>query len=359
VSTVLEMAGLAVRRGGRTVLGMESLQVGQGEVLGLIGPNGAGKSTLLLALARLIQPDEGRVLYRGRPIRDDLAYRRKIALVLQEPLLLSGSVRDNVCTGLRFRGLPRAEATRRADEWLERLGIGGLGNRPAAQVSGGEAQRASLARAFALNPEVILLDEPFSALDAPSRTALLADLQALLAETRMTTVLVTHDQDEALTLSDRLGVLLEGRLRQIGPPESIFSTPVDEEVAAFVGVETTVTGRVIARENGQVTVDVAGQRLEAVAELSPGRQVICCLRPEDVTLWTGGALPPSSARNQLPGTIVALAPRGALVHVRIDCGFPVGALITRASARDMALVEGAPVTVTFKASAVHLIPRQA
>jgi tungstate transport system ATP-binding protein len=359
VSPIVEMRDVVVRYDKQAVLTIDQLAVQEGEVLTVIGPNGAGKSTLLLALARLIRYDTGRLYYQGRPLRnrDDLTYRRRLGFVLQAPLLLNASVFDNVATGLRFRRHPRGEIAPIVDKWLARVGISHLRDRKARQLSGGEAQRVSLARALAPDPDLLLLDEPFSALDPPTRARLLEDFQALLSQTGTTTVFVTHDMDEALLMGDRIAVILGGRLRQIGPADQVFSAPTDHEVADFVGVETAVAGEVVRSENGQVTVLVGDHQLEAVDEVAVGRPVLFCLRPEDVTLWAGGELPPSSARNRLSGTILRLIPRGPLMHVVVDCGFQVRALITRRSAQEMTLEPGTTVTVTFKASAVHLIPR--
>ncbi len=359
MTAVLEAQDVTVRRNGRVVLDIKNLVVNEGEVLTLIGPNGAGKSTLMHVMARLIEPERGRLIFQGRVLgpRDNLAYRRRIGLVLQAPLLLNAPVIDNVVTGLSFRHVAKKEKIKRADHWLDRFDISHLRDRPARQLSGGESQRVSLARAFVLNPDLVLLDEPFSALDSPTRLKLLDDFQALLADTSMTTVFVTHDMNEALLLSDRVGVILDGQLRQVGPPDDVFTAPADADVAAFLGVDTTVSGQVVGVESGHVVVTVGEQRVEAVADISTGRSVMVCLRPEDVTLWAGEDLPASSARNRMSGPIVKLRPRGPLIHVVVDCGFQVGSLITRASAREMNLETGMRVTVTFKASAVHLIPR--
>lgn len=367
---LFELRNLQVGRDGRQpILTIDYLDIKAGESLALIGPNGCGKSTLLLTLARLLPPLAGEIWFGGRPFSayNALDYRRRIGLVLQEPLLLDASVFANAAAGLRFRHLNRAEIAPRVEKWLDRLGVGHLKNRPARQLSGGEAQRVSLARAFALEPDLLLLDEPFAALDAPTRAGLLADFQPLLAESGVTAVFVTHDMDEAMMLADRVAALLDGRLRQAGPPEQVFSAPADPDVAAFVGVETILPGRVVARRNGHLVVDVGGRELEGMGTTGGriatshsaviGQEAFLCVRPEDVTLWASQDLPPSSARNQLSGQVARLAPQGALVKVKVDCGVPVTALITRASAQKMGLAVGTGVTVTFKASATHLIVR--
>jgi molybdopterin-binding protein len=356
---LLSVKDLLVRRGEQTVLQVSSLDIRQGEVLAVIGPNGAGKSTLLLVLARLLPPTQGQVYFNGSPIENenDLAYRRRLALVLQEPLLMHQSVFDNVSSGLKFRGLPRDDVKLRTNQWLERLDIRHLSSRPAHKLSGGEAQRASLARAFALQPELLLLDEPFSALDAPTRSRLLQDLHSLLSQISLTTVFITHDLDEALLLGDRVAVLLGGLLRQVGRPQDVFTAPNDAEVAAFVGVETVIAGKVAACQNGQVIVAANGLSLETVGDLEVGKPVLFCLRPEDITLSTSESTSVTSARNHLNGRITQMTPSGPLVRVVVDCGLPVVALITHGSANEMKLVEGMPITASFKATAVHLISR--
>lgn len=362
---VLEVNDLVVKRDGRVILNIDHLDVNQGEVLAVIGPNGSGKSTLLLALSRLLETANGQINFKGQPVEEikELDYRRQIALVLQAPLLLDKSVFDNVAEGLRFRRLARGEVQRRVEGWLEKLDISHLSKRRASKLSGGEAQRVSLARAFAIQPQVLLLDEPFSALDAPTRTHLLEDFQALLAATSITTIFITHDLDEALFLGERAAVLLDGHLRQVGPPQKVFSAPADPAVAAFVGVETVIAGRVVDSLGGQIAIQADGLQLDAIGEVAVGREVLACLRPEDITLLpcesngSGDPSPISSARNRLQGRIQRLVPQGPLVKVVIDCGFPVVALITRTSAEEMGLVEEKPVYASFKASVVHLIPR--
>lgn len=357
----IEASALSVDLGGKRVLEISSLTVFPGEVLVVIGPNGSGKTTLLLSLALLLGTASGAVSYRGQTVSDAsqaLRLRRRFAVVFQDPLLLSAGVWDNVTLGLRLRGFTKEEIGARAEKWLERFGIASLAKRQARTLSGGEAKRVSLARAFALQPEILFLDEPFAALDSPTHQALMEDLGRVLRETKVTTVMVTHDRDEALTLADRVAVLMNGRLRQIGSPREVFSSPVDEEVAGFVGVENALPAVVISQSNGIAVVAIGEQRLDVVSELPAGSNVMVCLRPEDVTLSAPSAeVIWSSARNRLPGRILKLSPLGYQARITVDCGFPLVALITRRSWEDMGLREGQTLVASFKASAIHLIQR--
>jgi len=233
---LIEIRDLLVTRGGRETLKVDSLSIPRGETLALVGPNGAGKSTLLLTLARLIRPASGEIVFAGTSISqlDDLEYRRKISFVFQDPLLLDMTVEQNIALGLKFRKTPKEEIHPRVWKWIKHLGIESLAKRRAGQLSGGEAQRVSLARAFVLEPELLLLDEPFSSLDPPTRTRMLEDLADLLAEDHRTAVFVTHNLNEAAKLSHRIAVIVGGMLRQVGPARQIKSKPADEAVAAFL-----------------------------------------------------------------------------------------------------------------------------
>jgi molybdopterin-binding protein len=354
-----EIKNLQVLRNQKTVLEVENLAVYPDEVLAVIGPNGAGKSTLLMVASRLLQPQKGEIYLKGELAKtgNELAFRRRIGLVLQDPLLMDTSVFDNVAIGLRFRGLGSPEISRRVNYWLERLDILHLSKRRARRLSGGEAQRVSLARAFALESDLLLLDEPFSALDAPTRQRLLEDFQSVLSGIKVATLFVTHDQDEALLLGDRIAVILEGKIRQVGTPKEIFSAPGDPEIAAFVGVETIISGKVESAKEGMMVIRANGFLIEAVGNILPGRDVLLCLRPEDITLWARETPAGSSARNRISGKIVKMLPQGPLEKVMIDCGFPVVALVTRSSAKELSLQTEHSVQVSFKASAVHIIPK--
>lgn len=236
MKALVEIRDLLVRRGDHPALQLDQLAILRGEVLAVVGPNGAGKSTLLLTLARLLKPERGQILFNGQQAgaESDTSYRRRIALVMQDPLLFDTSVFDNVASGLHFRGAPREVVRRDVPLWLERLGVGSLSKRRAGELSGGEAQRVSLARALVLKPQLLLLDEPFSALDPPTRSRLLDDLGNLLNETSTTTVFVTHDLNEAAQLGRQMAVIIGNRLRQVGEPDVVFASPVDQDVAEFV-----------------------------------------------------------------------------------------------------------------------------
>jgi molybdopterin-binding protein len=359
VSAVLGVRDVRLEYGAGFALEVPALEVAAGEVLALIGPNGSGKSTLLRVLGLLERPARGQVLVAGRPVdaRAALPERRRMATVFQEPLLADTTVLGNVELGLRFRGVAAAEAARRATRWLARFGVGALAARGARTLSGGEAQRVALARALVLEPDVLLLDEPFASLDQPTRTALLGDLGTVLREDRITTVLVTHDRGEALALADRVAVLMGGRVQQLAATAEVFQAPASEAVARFVGVETIVSGRVVDRADGVTRVAIGGRTLEVAAAAEPGRDVRVAIRPEDVTLALGpergGA---SSARNLLAGAIARITVTNTGARIVVDCGFPLVATITPRSLADLGLVEGMAVTVAFKASAAHLIP---
>jgi tungstate transport system ATP-binding protein len=233
---MIEIHNLQIKRNEKIALDIPNLSIERGETLTVVGPNGAGKSTLLLALARLLKPSHGEIVYEGKSLEqwDELEYRRKISFVFQSPLLMDMTVEQNVALGLKFRGTPKDEIQMRVGKWMQQLGVESLAKRRAGQLSGGEAQRVSLARAFVLEPELLLLDEPFAALDPPTHAKLLDDLSILLKEEHRTAVFVTHNLKEATKLSHRIAVIVNGILRQVGTAKQIKSKPADETVAAFL-----------------------------------------------------------------------------------------------------------------------------
>lgn len=235
MNNVLEVEGLRIRRGGVQVLDLPHFSVAAEEKVAVVGPNGAGKSSLLLGLACLLRRESGTISFRGEPVKEwgETAYRRKIAMVFQEALLFDTTVLDNVAEGLRIRGTGRNEAREIARDSLELFKVGHLAGRSARKLSGGEAQRVSLARAFAVRPELLLMDEPFSSLDLPTRIVLAEDLGRILHESGTAAIIATHDRIEAFHVVDRLVVLDGGMIVQEGAPKEVLAHPVNAFVAAF------------------------------------------------------------------------------------------------------------------------------
>ena len=353
---LLTLQHVTVRHSERVALQSAALEVYDGDVLALIGPNGAGKSTLLRVMGMLQRPHNGTVVFRGQNALNgnSLELRRRIATVFQEPLLLNATVHQNAALGLKLRGLGRAEIDRRLEPWLERLGIAHLAARSARTLSGGEAQRTSLARALVLEPELLLLDEPFSALDPASRGALLCDFQRIVKETGITTVFVTHDRDEAFTLANRVGVLNHGYLLQLDSRENVFLRPRTEAVAEIVGIENRLAGIVETSAGDYVTIRIKGVRIHGKGRFDTGTKVVCCIRQERVSLSRVHC--EASDLNRLTAKVIAVLP--GMIHHRIslDCGeFNLIALMDRKESFDFNLSEGDKLSVVFSPTAVHVI----
>ena len=357
---VLRARGLSVRRGTRTLVAVDDLVLYGGEVHVLLGPNGAGKSTLLHALNGLEQAD-GELVFAGRPVRSRrgrLALRRATAAVFQHPHLLNTTVRANVESGLRLRGVDRAEARRRAAEALELLGVAHLAERRPVKLSGGEAQRVSIARALAVDPAVLFLDEPLASLDPPTRRALVDDLLRIFERSAMAVIWVTHDRDEALAVGDAVTYLEEGGIVQTGPVLEVFARPATASFAEFLGLETFLRGRVARGADGatRLLLDDGGEILCADA---PDGPAVVAIAPEDVVLFaTRPDEHATSLRNVMEGTVKAVGPSGRLLRVDVEAdGHVLGALITRAAFDDLGLAIGGPVVAAFKASSVHPLSR--
>ncbi len=269
-SPLLELRDVAVVAGGRTILGLDRLALAPGETLCVLGANGAGKSTLLRVAGGLRTPARGELRLDGVPATAP-QIRAVTAAVLQRPLLRRGATaRTNVETGLRFARVPREERRRRADEWLVRLDLAGLAERRASALSGGEAQRVSIARALVLAPRILLLDEPFSALDAPTRAELLADLRDVLASIGAASLLVTHDRHEAAAIADRVAILHAGELRQLGPTASVLEHPADADCARLLGFENLLEPHLASRLLGEPMRDRVAVRARDVAVVPGG-----------------------------------------------------------------------------------------
>jgi ABC-type sulfate/molybdate transport systems ATPase subunit len=272
VTPLLELRCIVVEAGGRAILDVPRLTLGAGRITAVLGANGAGKTTLLRVAGALIRPTAGQVMLEGAPATA-ASIRRASAAVLQRPLLRRTTVQQNAETGLRFHRVPRPEARRRAGEWLERLRVSHLARRPAHTLSAGEAQRVSLARALALSPRLLLLDEPFTSLDAPTRGELLVDLGDVLTATGTAALLVTHDRHEAAALADRMAILHAGELRQDGPTAQVREHPADPDCARILGYETVLdppVARRISRDGDRPVALRAEDCRAAAPDAEPG-----------------------------------------------------------------------------------------
>jgi tungstate transport system ATP-binding protein len=359
--SVLDLKDLRVDRGGVQILDIPSFSLLENEFVSLIGPNGAGKSTLLLSMMGLIKKRSGALLYRGEEIASQASWlemRRKIAMVLQEPLLFDSTVYDNVASGLKIRGVGRGALKSRVMTYLERFKLTEMAQRSARKLSGGEARRVSLARAFAVEPEMIFFDEPFANLDAPTRQSLADDMDRIIREKGISAILVTHDQSEALRMSNRIVVMNGGNIVQLGSPAAVMNRPVNEFVANFVGMETILEGTVLSNLDQQMVVMVAGKEVDTVGSALPGEEVYCCIRPENVTVSIINPGEKSSARNVFGSRITEIASMGPFLRLRLECGFTLTSYVTRESFATLGLGEGKEVYASFKATSVHLIGRR-
>jgi molybdate transport system ATP-binding protein len=330
-------------------------------VIILFGPSGSGKTTILRCLAGLELPDAGTISFHDSVWFDAATgvnippQARRLGYMAQDYALFPNyTVEGNIAYGLT--GLSIQEKKARVEDVLRLLQIEPLSQQRPAQLSGGQQQRVALARAIARRPQLLLLDEPLTALDAPTRVRLCKDLRMLLTQLAIPSVIVTHDWTEALALGDYMAVIGDGRVLQTGQPLEVFSRPVNADVALVVGVETVIQGTVTEIRDELATVQIGTVDVTAMASPGLDADVFVCIRAEDVTLELTGSAE-TSARNHLRGTVHAITPLGALVRVTVDCGFLLTALVTRSALSELRLVVGSDVRAAFKAGSVHLIPR--
>src|SRR6201997_248486 len=243
-----------------------SLAIARGEFMTLLGPSGCGKTTLLKLAAGFLGPDSGSVAINGKLVNDVPTYQRKIGMMFQNYALFPHmSVAENIAYGLKTRHVPRQEIRKRVADVLALVKLTNMDDRKPRQLSGGQQQRVALARALVINPTVLLLDEPFSALDKNLRASMQMDLREIQRKLGLTTIFVTHDQSEALSLSDRLAVMSEGRIRQLGTPEDVYRRPSDRFVASFIGDTNVLRGRLDGVDGSHAIVAVGALRIKVPA----------------------------------------------------------------------------------------------
>ena len=348
----LDIAGLTVRYGGWTALERLDLGIGRGELFVLLGGSGSGKTTLLRTLAGFIAPAAGRITLGGRDITALPPHRRPVNTMFQSYALFPHmSVAANVGFGLRRQGLPRADIARRVAELLALVRLEAFADRRPDALSGGQRQRVALARSLAPRPELLLLDEPLSALDRGLREATRAELVRVQRQLGTTFVLVTHDQEEALCMATRIGLLEQGRLAQVGTPTEIYERPVSRSVAAFMGAANILPAQV--RSPGVLDLPSLGAVAQAdTAGLSGALHV--ALRPERLRLSSG----PADGPNAVGGEVVESAYRGIVVDHRVRVGAEAALLVSQPLGDGAArvLAPGAAVCVSWSADACILLP---
>ena len=348
---------LVVRRvtkrfGSFTALADVSLTIARGEFVCFLGPSGCGKTTLLRAIAGLDPQDEGTIIQAGRDISALPPSRRDFGIVFQSYALFPNmTVLDNVGYGLVSQGQKRAAVENRVRELLSLVGLSDQWWKYPAQLSGGQQQRVALARALAMNPGLLLLDEPLSALDALVRVHLRAEIKALQRRLGITTVMVTHDQEEALSIADRIVVMNSGRIEQVGPPDQVYRRPASLFVAGFVGRMNTLPA--VVADAGTVAIGQAMIAADAAAGFPTGAKVQACFRPEDVQPDLGG----------LPGTRLSATVRdfeylGSIARVELEAfGLPLTSELSDTALRTLSLSPGDRLTVVLPPGRVLLFPR--
>ena len=351
-TAILTGRGLVVAGRAAPLLDISQIEVRGGEILSVLGPNGAGKSTLLRVLAMLQTPDSGTLRFLGQSgSAAEKLMRRHSAFVFQRPHLWAGTVRSNIELGLRLRSQESEQRRLLAEAAAAQLGIDDLLDRDARALSGGEAQRVAVARAMALDPDVLFLDEPASNLDAMARSALIEDLEHVARDGSHATVLATHDRADAFSLADRVIVMRDGRIVQSGRPEDLFENPVDPFIAAVTGAELSFRASVVSSQDGLMVVRVGDTELSAAGSASQGDRVRVVYRPEDLFLSRSEIQ--GSPRNRFQAGVTEIRPAGSLLRVRLEGAGHWVAVITRAAADELSLEVGTRIWVQVKATALH------
>jgi molybdate/tungstate transport system ATP-binding protein len=328
-----------------------SFTVETGEYFVILGPTGAGKTLILETIAGFYTPKIGEIMLRGEDCSHVLPEHRKVGFVYQDYALFPHmTVEENIRFGLEIREINQQEADKRVEVLLTMLKISGLRNRYPRNLSGGEKQRVAIARALVIEPDILLLDEPLSALDTRTRETLREELKRIHKAQGTTTVHVTHDQTEALLLADRVAVIIDGEMAQIGSPEEVFNTPSSVVVADFLGVENVIKGEIVENDDGVACVEFDGYKLYAASTLETG-EVYAFLRPENIILSKTPI--ETSARNVIQGRVEKVTQLGSIYQIHMNTG--INAVVTHQSVEELELVTGAEIYASFKATAVHLI----
>lgn len=339
------------------------LDIPAGQFYSLLGASGCGKTTTLRMIAGFEKPDSGRIELDGRDVVADPPHKRPVNTVFQTYALFPFmTVAENVAFGLRYQKVSKDETRRRVGEALEMVRMNQFAKRKPTQLSGGQQQRVALARALVLAPRVLLLDEPLGALDAKLRKQLQLELRSVQREVEITFVYVTHDQDEALTMSDQIAVLAEGRVEQVGPPQEIYSAPATTYVAGFLGAANIFDADVLECGSGSAVCSALGTRLGAAVDdaCTPGPAAIV-IRPERITLADPGA-PAPIGHNVINGTVAEVVYHGATTQVHVDVGAPAALIVdvpNQFGPQSVSYTPGMAVTCVCTSDAVRVLTRSA
>jgi putative spermidine/putrescine transport system ATP-binding protein len=336
-----------------------SLSIEPGSMVALLGPSGCGKTTILRMIAGLVEPHAGEIFLDGRPITRVPVHRRNIGMLFQNYALFPHmNVAENIAFGLETRGVKREAAAERVTEALQLVQLGGYGERMPSQLSGGQQQRVALARALVVEPALLLLDEPLGALDKGLRQSMQVELRALQRRLGITTIMVTHDQDEALTMSDRIVIMREGRIEQVGDPAEIYRHPASRFTASFLGAANFFRGRVTGNTGGTLTVAVPqGPLISVCADRAVGSEVTVALRPEAI-----GIAPRADSGEKEPNTIAAVVEQVIYhgfvthLHLRLPDGEPMIAFWQHGAGLDgLPVAAGMRVTANWARDAAQIV----
>jgi spermidine/putrescine transport system ATP-binding protein len=356
MSAMVELRGINKRFGDFVALENIDFEIREGEFMTFLGPSGCGKTTCLRLISGFETPTAGRVFIGGRDVTDDPPYRRDVNQVFQSYALFPHlTISENIAFGLRMKGLPAPEVRRRVDRVVEMTALGEFVSRRPAQMSGGQRQRVALARAIVCEPKVLLLDEPLSALDAKLRAQMRVELKQLQKRLGITFVFVTHDQEEALTMSDRIAVMNAGRVEQIGTAAEIYYRPATRFVADFIGETNIVSARVVRREAGALICETAGGMSLRAREHPDivGEEVFLSIRPEKIRVLRQQP----EGDNVLPARITDETFKGAIDELVLDCGrgLALTALLANDGATEFDFREGENVWCRIQAADISVL----
>ena len=324
----LELSDLCFSVGALDILRSVNLTVEEGTCLALLGPSGCGKTTTLRCIAGFVQPTSGSISFNGEPVVGVPAHKRNVGLVFQDYALFPHmTVADNVAYGLKRRGVPAAECSRRVAEALDLVQLEALADRLPRQMSGGQQQRVSLARALVIRPNVLLLDEPLGALDRKLRDQMQVELKRIQRESGITTIIVTHDQEEALSLSDHVAVMFDGRIHEVGTPTTLYREPGSRNVMEFLGASNILEGTVTSARSGASRIRIGDTlQLKAGGTHDKGRAVQLGIRPEQFVVETEK---PGKAENVIAATVSEAVYKGPHVELYVETGDALRLLVQR------------------------------